>query len=151
MTEYETIFIVRPEWTTEQVRQFADRLTAMIEKAKGVVFHMREVARRKLSYPVKKQSKGAYIYASYAGGGNLVAEIERTLRLEEDVLKFLTVKGETLETAESVEARRAKSLEEETRLAMLFGAGSDAPAAPVGEGMGSDGGMSDNYSHAGAL
>lgn len=131
MTEYETIFILRPEWTSDQVRQLTDRLTALVDHAGGAVFHMKEVGRRRLAYRVEKQTKGIYVYANYAGGGSLVAEIERTLRLEEDVLKFLTVKGGVVE---SVEARRAKALEEEARLAQLFGAGSEAPAAgPEGE------------------
>lgn len=134
MTEYETIFILRPEWTSDQVRALTDRLTALVNQAGGAVFHMKEVGRRRLAYRVNKQTKGIYVYANYAGGGSLhtagghalVTEIERTLRLEEDVLKFLTVRGTSVE---SVEARRAKALEEEARLAQLFGAGSETPAA----------------------
>lgn len=129
MTEYETICIVRPDWTTEQVRQLSDRVAAIIERHKGVLFHLREVGRRRLAYRVHKQTKGLYLYCNYGGTGSIVADVERALRLEEGVLKFLTVR---MGVVESVDARRAKTLEEEVRLAHLFGAGSDAPVPPLG-------------------
>lgn len=131
MTEYETIFIAQPDWSAEQVRQFCDRLTALIDRQGGVVFHAREVARRRMAYRVGKHTKGLYLYCNYGGGGRLVTELERTLRYEEGVLKFLTVK---IGPVGSVEARRAKTLEEEARLVQLFGSSSEAAPIPtVGE------------------
>ena len=47
--------------------------------------------RRKLAYPVAKQKKGVYIYVKYLGRGNLVAELERNLKIADDVVKFQTV------------------------------------------------------------
>lgn len=131
MTEYETIFIARPDWSAEQVRQLCDRLTAIIDRLGGVRFHVKEVGRRRLAYRVEKQTKGLYVYCNYAGDGRLVTELERTLRYEEGVLKFLTVR---LGLAGSLEERRAKGLEEEARLAQLFGSSGEAPiVASVGE------------------
>lgn len=128
MMEYETLVLVRSEWTAEQIRQLIDRLTAIVDRHGGAVLFTREIGRRPLAYRVAKQTKGIYLYCDYAGDGRVVPEIERTLRYEEGVLKFLTVR---LSAAISLEERRTKVLEEEARLAHLFGVGSE-PAAAVG-------------------
>ncbi|MBI4365461.1 MAG: 30S ribosomal protein S6 [Deltaproteobacteria bacterium] len=122
MREYETVIVVRPEWSADQVRQLCERIAAVVVRFQGVVFHCREFARRRLAYRVQKAWRGAYIYADYGAVGDVVSEVERVLRYEEGVLKFLSVQ---IGAVESVEERKAKSLEEEARLVQLFGAGSE--------------------------
>lgn len=103
MREYETTFIARVELSDDAVKQLADRTKAIIERHKGAVLDFQVMGRQNLAYVIEKQSKGNYVFLDYTGDTGVVSEVERTLRLDESVLKFLTVK--TAETVD-VNARR---------------------------------------------
>ena len=105
MREYETVFIVGPNVPESQHKQLVDKYKAIIEKNEGKLFFARDMGKRTLGFPIKKQTKGAYTCLDYAAKGGAVSEIERAMRLEEDVLRFLTVvKAEDID----VEARSAE-------------------------------------------
>lgn len=120
--EYETTIVAQPDWSADQSRQFCERLTQIVERTGGVVFLNRELGRRRLAYRIGKQTRGCYCYLNYGSNGEAVAELERVLRLDEAVLRYLTVQ---VGSVVSVETRRAKVLEDEARLAHLFGTGSE--------------------------
>lgn len=124
MREYETTFIARADLSDETVRQLADRTKAVIERHKGAVLDSQIMGRQNLAYAIEKQSKGNYVFFDYTGDTAVVAEVERTLRLDEGVLKFLTVK-----TAEEVDvaARREEIRLRKERLSAAM----DAAAAAV--------------------
>lgn len=105
MREYETVFIVEPNVPESQHKQLIDRYKAIIEKNEGKLFFARDMGKKTLGFPIKKQTKGAYTCLDYAAKGGAVSEIERAMRLEEDVLRFLTVvKAEDID----IEARVAE-------------------------------------------
>ena len=105
MREYECVYIANPELTDSQVTELNDRTKAIVEKNEGHFFYARSMGKRRLAYPINKQSKGIYYCVDFAAGGNTVAEIERMYRLNENVMRFLTVvKSEKVD----VEARRAE-------------------------------------------
>lgn len=92
MREYETTFIVRAEQSDDAVRQISDRTKAAIERHKGTILDFQIMGRQNLAYRIDKQAKGNYVFIDYTGDTAVVAEVERTLRLDEVILKFLTVK-----------------------------------------------------------
>ncbi|NOZ86939.1 MAG: 30S ribosomal protein S6 [Deltaproteobacteria bacterium] len=92
MREYETIYIMRPDVTTEVVQEISDRFKSNVEKGGGSIIQIKSWGNRKLAYPVKKHLKGVYIYNHYLGERNLVTDVERTLRMIEPVIKYMTVK-----------------------------------------------------------
>lgn len=90
--EYETIFIVNPESTTEQLDQISGRMTDVISRLEGKLLRAENWGKRRLAFPIAKQNKGTYIYLHYLGYADMVHEIERNMRMIEPVMKYLTVK-----------------------------------------------------------
>ena len=88
---YETTFITRTELSEENLKALQDRLAEVITTFQGEVVLKEDWGRRKLAYPIKKETRGQYTYLVYAAKGEVVHEIERTLRLQDHVLRFLTV------------------------------------------------------------
>lgn len=91
MTRYEVIFVVHPDRTDEEARKVAERVGEVVAREGGQVLKVEEWGKRKLAYEVKKQSKGIYLLMHMAGTGKVVSEVERALRISDDVLKYLTV------------------------------------------------------------
>jgi len=88
---YETTFITRSEMSDEAVKALQERLEAVIASFQGAVVLTEDWGRRKMAYPIKKETRGHYTYIVYTGTGEVVHEIERNLRLHDHVLRFLSV------------------------------------------------------------
>lgn len=99
--EYETIYVLRPDIDSEGANRVSSRITDVLGRETGTMVKVESWGRRKLAYPVRKYRRGIYIYLRYLGGGNLVAEFERNLRMQKDaVLKFQTIKiGDAVDVA----------------------------------------------------
>lgn len=109
--EYETTFIVQPEISDEGREAMLQKLDALIEKQGAVRLAVDDVGKRKLAYEIQKFQKGHYYTLQYLDRGPAVKELERTLRLEESVLRFLTVMVN--EEVTDIEGRKAAAAEEE--------------------------------------
>jgi small subunit ribosomal protein S6 len=92
MRKYETFFIIDPDLTEEAYTLASEKLKGVVNANGGEVFTYVPWGKKKLAYPVKKRTQGLYILMEYGGGPQLVAELERNMRLDERVLKFITVK-----------------------------------------------------------
>jgi small subunit ribosomal protein S6 len=92
--EYETIFILDPECPADVTDQIATRLRDVIARLEGKLLRAENWGRRRLAYPVRKHNKGIYIYLKYLGYSDMVAELERNLRMIERVIKHMTIKIE---------------------------------------------------------
>jgi small subunit ribosomal protein S6 len=90
--EYETIYILRPTVTKESSEGISARLADAVTREGGTLTRIENWGLRRLAYPVAKQKRGVYVYLKYIGKGGLVSEVERNLRLLDDVLKYQTVK-----------------------------------------------------------
>jgi small subunit ribosomal protein S6 len=105
MREYETVIITRPDLPDSQFNQTGEKIKAIIEKHEGRLFYARSMGRRQMAYPIKKETKGMYTCYDYVAKGPAVNELERSLRIDDTVLRFLTVvKNEEVD----VEARAAE-------------------------------------------
>jgi small subunit ribosomal protein S6 len=88
---YETVFITRVDMTDDALKTLKDRLFAIVTQYKGEVIYQEDWGKRKFAFPIQKETRGQYTYFVYTGTSDIVAEIERNLRLNEFVMRFLTV------------------------------------------------------------
>jgi small subunit ribosomal protein S6 len=109
--EYETTFIVQPEISDEGREGILVKLDGLLEKQGAVRLGLDDVGKRKLAYEIRKFQKGHYYTLQYLDRGAVVKEVERQLRLEESILRFLTVMVN--EEVVDIEARKASAAEEE--------------------------------------
>lgn len=92
MRRYETIFIARPNVSEDDIEAVVSKTTAIIEGDGGTIIRIDKWGLKKLAYLIKKESQGYYVYFDFAGIPASVAEIERIFRIDDRVLKYLTVK-----------------------------------------------------------
>jgi small subunit ribosomal protein S6 len=90
--EYETIYVLRADASTDAIQDVNTRIRKVIEDGRGKVLRVDNWGKRKLAYEIKKQLKGIYLYWLYLGEIALVAEVERNLRMLDLVIRFGTVK-----------------------------------------------------------
>jgi small subunit ribosomal protein S6 len=112
--EYETIYILRSDVDTETAERVQARVNDAVEREQGRLVKVEAWGRRKLAYSLGKQRRGVYVYLRYVGAGGLVAEVERNLKLQEAVVKFMTVK-----TSDEVDLAVLQIDPEETKLGRL--------------------------------
>ena len=92
MHQYETLFIVHPELPEAQVRETVDRLRRLIEGMEGQVVEVQDWGMRDLAYPVRKQPRGIYVLAQYVARPEVVKELERSMKLSDEILRFISVR-----------------------------------------------------------
>ena len=111
MREYETTFIVQPEISDEGGQVILSKLDGVLESGGATRLMCEDHGKRKLAYEVRKFNKGHYYTLMFLDEGQVVADLERTLRLEESVLRFLTILAD--EDVADVEARKSAANEAE--------------------------------------
>ena len=89
--EYETIYVLRQDVDPDSADKVASRVADVVSRENGTLVKVETWGRRKLAYVVAKQRRGVYYYLKYLGGGAVVTELERNLRMLDNVLKFQTV------------------------------------------------------------
>lgn len=105
MRRYETVFIIDPDASAEQRAAIMDRVNSEIEKYQGVLLQFDEWGLRKMAYPVRKKPRGYYVLCEYCGDkGELISEIERFFRIDDNVMKYMTV-----QTADDIDPEAAKA------------------------------------------
>jgi len=91
MRRYETIVILDPDITEEERAPVFGRVSDTIEQGNGFLVMLDEWGTRKLAYEIKKKPRGHYTRIDYCGTGVIVDEIERFFRIDDRVMKFLTI------------------------------------------------------------
>ena len=92
LREYETIFLVRPDLTDDNVDKLKERVRGIVSREGGKVIRFTVWGKKKTLYPIAKQPRAIYVHASYLGDSKLVAEVERNLRIFDEVTRYLSVK-----------------------------------------------------------
>ena len=129
-TYYETMYILRPDIPEDEVENHLKKYSEVLEKAKAVIIDNQMRGKRRLAYSIGKYKEGIYVQLSHTGEGNHVEALERTMRLSEDVIRYLTVKQygplpakrtpktsekESVETSEKKETNTKAVSKEETK------------------------------------
>ena len=89
---YEVMFIVRPDVEDEEADKLIESLSNTVKTGGGSVKTVEKLGRRKLAYQVRKFNDGNYILFTIEAMGPVVLELERRLRVTEQVIKFITVR-----------------------------------------------------------
>ena len=108
MRRYDLIFIIQPELSEEETKAVTDRYNQIITAQKGTIIKTEDWGKRRLAYDINKQSKGNYILVDFYGPGSVIREVERNLKIDDKILKFLTVKTRDPFDPESLEEERKK-------------------------------------------
>lgn len=87
--DYELVYIIQPELTDEEISALNDRVTQFIQDQDGEVRETELWGKRSLAYPIKDFFEGYYILHRLHIPGSLIEEVERILRFNENVLRFL--------------------------------------------------------------
>ncbi len=115
MPFYENVFIARQDLTPNKVTELADKFAAVIEQNGGKIAKREDWGLRTLAYKIQKNRKGYYTMFNIDAPAAAVVEMERLMRLDENLLRFLTVKVDELEEGPSVmlEAKNRKAKAED--------------------------------------
>jgi small subunit ribosomal protein S6 len=92
MNHYETMYIVNPTLDEEALKEAINKFSDLIKKLKGSIVKVNEWGKRKLAYEVKRFDKGYYIVLDFCALPKIVTELERSLKLDDRILKYITVK-----------------------------------------------------------
>jgi small subunit ribosomal protein S6 len=89
---YELMKIVNPELREDAVEKVITRFTNNVNKNDGEVIRIEDMGIKTMAYKIEKKSKGHYFLSYLEGPGKMLSEIERTLRIDENVLRFMIIK-----------------------------------------------------------
>lgn len=120
MKNYETVIIFDPTLDEDRIASKVQDVERRVREGGGEVRRTNNWGKRKLAYSMEKKENGTYILLQYTAGGAQIAEIDRVLRLDETVLRHMTVVGpeealvqRAAQAAERAAQRRSRSQEEE--------------------------------------
>ena len=112
MNQYETVFILTPVLSDEQMKEAVKKYEDHLIKNGAEIVHREDWGLRKLVYPIQKKSTGFYHLFEYTNDGQLIADLELQLKRDERVLRFLTVKLDKHAIAYNEKKRRMKKEKE---------------------------------------
>jgi small subunit ribosomal protein S6 len=92
---YETMFIVKPTLTQEEIQEQIDIVKSNIEKNGGQIVATDDMGTRQLAYEIQKHKRGYYYVIYFKAPTESIKELERTYRVNENVIRFIFVKSET--------------------------------------------------------
>jgi small subunit ribosomal protein S6 len=129
MRIYEELFIVRPGTPEEEIDAFVDQLKGVITADGGTVDKVEKWGVRRLAYLVEKQSEGYYVLIQFSAGATVAKELERRMRVNDAVMKFITVRVD--ERMKKIEKRRKAREKRAKRRPAPAAAAPAVPAAPA--------------------
>jgi small subunit ribosomal protein S6 len=91
LRRYETILITHVELSEDELSTLITRYGSIVTGQKGILAKVERWGKRRLTYLIKKQARGFYILLDYAGVGAVVNELERNLKIDDKILKFMTI------------------------------------------------------------
>lgn len=91
---YECTFICSPELDSAKVEDLVAKVSKIIEAAEGKIKNLQQLGKKKLAYNIKKFREGNYVYVEFDANGSVVLSLENFFKVNDDVIRFLTVKVE---------------------------------------------------------
>jgi small subunit ribosomal protein S6 len=107
---YEVMYIATPEAADDDIARLNDSLQTIISDQGGSVVRVDDMGRRRLAYEINRKKEGYYVLFEIEGSGREIAELERRMRVNDMIMRYLTVRvDEERKTAEKVRAKREKN------------------------------------------
>ncbi|MCL1883088.1 MAG: 30S ribosomal protein S6 [Defluviitaleaceae bacterium] len=106
MNKYELGVVIRADLEEDAYRAEMERVKGFIDRFGGTIEKIDDWGRRKLAYPIKKFTEGMYTFITYTSEGGTPKEVEARLRLQENLLRFLTTR---VDEKESLAAKSAET------------------------------------------
>jgi len=94
MKAYELLYIIRPDLEEEATTALVDRLSGLVASNGGDNLTVEKWGKRRLAYEIQDYKEGQYILMNFEGEGRTSQEIERVMKISDDVIRFLTVRKE---------------------------------------------------------
>ena len=91
MELYESLFIIRPSVSDEETSALIEKMKGVADRTGAQFIKSENWGRKKLAYEVRRERKGTYVYFYFKAPNNTVGELEHAYRLEDNIIKFLTV------------------------------------------------------------
>ena len=128
---YETILIVRPTLNDQEIAELIENYRGILVREGAEILHQSDLGKKKLAYTIRHFQNGHYALYRYRAPAAAVRELERSLKINEDLLRFLTVKLDEKEVAvlQAAAAQAAAAAAAELTAAAAVAAAPAAPAA----------------------
>ena len=127
---YEVMYIIDPETPGDRITKLNEAVGKLIEKEGGTVVRMDDGGMRPLAYPIQKKTEGHYILFEIEGSGQEIAELERRMRVNDMIMRYITVRvDEDRKKAEKMKAKREKRAAQRARFRPTEDRAEQAPEA----------------------
>lgn len=106
---YEVVFIINPDADDTEVMRLSEAMQKIITGQGGSVTKTEMMGRRQLAYEINHQRDGVYVLLEVEGSGAEIAELERRMRVNDQILRYMTIRvDEDRRRADKLKARRAR-------------------------------------------
>ena len=106
---YEVMYIANPETGEDDITKLNEAIEGLIVKGGGSVVRTDLMGRRRLAYPINKKTEGVYVLFEIEGSGQEIAELERRFRVNDTVMRYITVRvDEDRKAADKIRAKRER-------------------------------------------
>ncbi len=132
---YEVLFIVDPDTPEDDATRLSDNLRNIITEQGGTVTRNEVLGRRQLAYRIGRKTEGVYHLFEIEGTGREIAELERRMRVSDQVIRYMTVRvDEERRRAEKLKERRVRKASKRPQAAAAAAGGGRPGAGPAGGG-----------------
>lgn len=111
MSIYESTFICSPDLPTEKIDELIEKVKKTVETTSGTVAVTQQLGRKRLAYPIKKFREGSYVYLEITGTGATISALENFYKVNDTIIRFLTVKVEKKKTVKKAAASTAETVQ----------------------------------------
>src|SRR5256714_4549029 len=132
---YEVVFIVDPDTPDDETKRLTENLQTIVTDQGGTITKSEVMGRRQLAYQIGRKNEGVYVLFEIEGTGREIAELERRMRVSDQVIRYLTVRvDEERRRAEKLKSRRARKAAKRPFAAAAAGGGRGAATNVAGGG-----------------
>jgi small subunit ribosomal protein S6 len=129
---YEVMYIIDTSVADDDVTRLSENLTTIVTDQGGTVTKNENMGRRQLAYPIGRKNEGHYMLLEIDGSGKEIAELERRMRVNDQVIRYITVRvDEDRRRAEKFKAKRARKAAKRSGVATT---GASGATERTGEG-----------------
>ncbi len=92
LSGYELTIISKNDWSDEGLGKFREKITAIVKDHDGEIVKAEDWGKRKLAYKIQNESRCRYTHLVFTGNPKVIAEVERNIKLQDKIIRFMSVK-----------------------------------------------------------